>query len=67
MDRDYVEKIILGIESCKANGDPSYALLKEVVSRVHDDLLDLLRQMIKDGDIVWYRTINDVGISLKKK
>ena len=67
MDRNYVENIISEIQGSRVGMDPSYVLLKEVSSRVHDDLLALLRQMIKDGDISWSRTINDVGISLTKR
>ena len=67
MDKEYIKNIISDIEAkrIKENVTPSYALMEDVKRVVMDDLLNILREMCKDGTLEWHKTLNSVGFSVK--
>ena len=67
MDKEYIKNIISDIAAkrVKENTVPSYAIMEDVKRVVMDDLLNILREMCKDGTLEWHKTLNSVGFSVK--
>ena len=67
MDKEYIKNIISDIAAkrVKENTVPSYAIMEDVKRVVMDDLLNILREMCKDGTLEWHKTLNSVVFSVK--
>lgn len=67
MDKKYIKGIISSIQetSRKAGLFPDYALMESVRQRVISDFTDTLRDMCRNGEIEYHRTINSVGFGVK--
>lgn len=67
MDKEYVKSIISDIQDSfrKENEVPDYALIESVKHSVIEDLMNILREMYKDGELEYHKTLNSYGFSVK--
>lgn len=67
MDKEYVKSIISDIQDSlrKENKVPDYALIESVKHSVIEDLMNTLREMYKDGELEYHKTLNSYGFSMK--
>ena len=63
IDKEYIKDIISRITKKKADGNivPATASMQEIMTAVRDDVLECMRTMCNDKEIVVNRTLNSVS------
>ena len=67
IDEEYIMRIVEDIHRSKEGVHPDYALMKEIGTRVMDDVRACLRGMVSSGSLRWSRTLNDVAFEVNEK
>lgn len=63
IDKEYIKEIISRITKKKADGNivPATASMQEIMIAVREDVLECMRTMCNDKEIVVNRTLNSVS------
>ena len=67
MDKEYVKCIISDIQDSlrKENKVPDFALIEAIKHSIMEDLMNTLRNMYKDSELEYHKTLNSYGFSVK--
>lgn len=67
MDKEYIKNVVSSLQerNRKTSLEPDYVLLDDIKQYAVNDCTETLRDMCRNGEIEYHRTINSVGFSLK--
>ena len=67
MDKEYIKNVVSSLQerNRKTSLEPDYVLLDDINQYAVNDCTETLRDMCRNGEIEYHRTINSVGFSLK--
>lgn len=66
IDKETMLRVVRDVQSTKAGKSivPTNAMMEEVLARVREDALEVLRELYKEGKVQCHKTLNSVSFNI---